>query len=307
MNQFLKRFLQGLLLGFAFVSTISGGTMAVILGVYDELIGAVNTFLRSPKKSLGILIPYALGGVISILIFIIPIIWLLKKFPFPATAFFAGLTLGGLGVFNSMLKGKFNWKNLLFAVGGFLLVFAIGAFSFFSNLETSLDIITPMQIIVLFFLGIILMAASVAPGISGTFILIALGYYTGFFELVKRVILFDFINVGMDLGGFFAAVVGVLIGLFAVSKLFELAFTKSRDATNFTVLGFIIGSIVVAFFNGKMKVEYASFNIWTALISVVTLVAGVLISTLIFYLAARKANVEPLEVEGNNDGNGLGI
>ena len=55
MNRFLKRFLQGLLLGFALITAIGGGTMAVLIGVYDELINAVSDFRKDPKKSLSLL------------------------------------------------------------------------------------------------------------------------------------------------------------------------------------------------------------------------------------------------------------
>ena len=57
MNSFLKRFLQGLLLGFALITAIGGGTMAVLIGVYDEVIDSVADFRKNPKKSLSIIIP----------------------------------------------------------------------------------------------------------------------------------------------------------------------------------------------------------------------------------------------------------
>ena len=69
MNRFLKCFLQGLLLGFALITAIGGGTMAVLIGVYDELINAVSDFRKDPKKSLSLLGPMALGGIVSCLLY----------------------------------------------------------------------------------------------------------------------------------------------------------------------------------------------------------------------------------------------
>lgn len=140
MNRFLKRFLQGLLLGFALITAIGGGTMAILIGVYDELINAVSDFRKDPKKSLSLLGPMALGGIVSMGALFYPIKLALEHFPFLSISFFAGLTLGGLRIFTGTIKGNVTWKNLLLTLAGFLFVFGLGTFTWFTTLPAKTSV-----------------------------------------------------------------------------------------------------------------------------------------------------------------------
>lgn len=304
MNLYFKRFIQGLLLGFALITAIGGGTMAVLIGVYDDLINAVADFRKNPRASLKILVPMAIGGVISIGILFYPIKLLLEHFPFITISFFAGLTIGGLRTFHGSLKGSFNWRNLLLTLIGFIFVFSLGAFSFFSTLHGDLVNINMVQILLLFFVAFLSMGGHVSPGISGTFILIAFGYYEELIDFVFRLVKFNFVHVGYDLGAAFAFVIASFLGLILIAKIYKYFFGKNRVKTNFTILGFIIGSITIAYFNGKVKVEYATLTKFEPLLlvfSVLALVLGALIAYFLLGLVAKKENEPLLETEENED------
>ena len=309
MNSFLKRFLQGLLLGFALITAIGGGTMAVLIGVYDEIIDSVADFRKDPKKSLRILIPMGLGGLISMGALFYPIKLLLEHFPFITISFFAGLTLGGLRTFHSSLKGSFNWQNLIFTIVGFLFVFGLGAFSYFSKMQGDLLNIDMLQIAMLFFVGFISMGGHVSPGISGTFILIAFGYYEELINFLMRLVKFDFISVGYDLGAAFAFVIASLLGLIVIAKVYKYFLAKNRTKTNFTILGFIFGSVTIAYFNGKIKAEYEALAGFDPLIfigSIIALLAGALIAYFLLGLVNKKeqavtTTLKEMKEEENDD------
>lgn len=299
MNKFLKRFLQGLLLGLAIIAAVGGGTMAVLIGVYDDLLDAVNNLRKDFKKSFNFLLPIALGMVVSIGILFYPIKLLLEHFPFITIAFFAGVTSGGLRIFASSLRGSFNWKNLLLSLVGFLFVFAIGAFSYFSTMQADLVNINWIQLLSLFLIGFICMGVHVSPGISGTFLLIAFGYYEELINFVVRLVKFDFVSVGFDLGALFIFLIGSVLGVLVIAKLYRFFFKKIRVKTNFAILGFIVGSIVIAFFNGKLRPLYESpepFQVTTLIFSIVAFIIGAVISFFLLGIVNKKKKEETPEI-----------
>lgn len=306
MNRFLKRFLQGLLLGFALITAIGGGTMAVLIGVYDELITAVSDFRKDKKKAISLLVPIGLGVIVSTAALFYPIKLALEHYPFLAISFFAGLTLGGLRIFSSTIKGNFCWQNLLLTLVGFLFVFGLGAFSWFTTLHADLVNINFLQVILLFFVAFISMGGHVSAGISGTFILISFGYYEELIDFLIRIFKFDYVNVGYDIAGFFSFVIGSLLGLVIIAKTYKYFLKKDRVKTYFTIFGFIIGSIVIAFFNGKIRPEYAKvtgFDTLTFVLCLVAVVSGALLSYFLLGLANKKEEqvlVEENEQNSNN-------
>lgn len=299
MNQFLKRFLQGLLLGFALITAIGGGTMAVLIGVYDDLINAVSDFRKQPKKSLALLVPMGLGGIISMGALFYPIKLLLEHFPFVTISFFAGLTMGGLRVFHKTLKGNVKWQNLILTLIGFLFVFGLGAFTWFTTLHADLININFVQLILFFLVAFVSMGGHVSPGISGTFILIAFGYYEELIDFMFRIVKLDFVNVGYDLSAVFVFALGSLLGLIVIAKVYKYFFSKNRIKTNFTILGFIIGSITIAYFNGKIKPEYAKVTGFEPLMLFACVMAVLLGAFISYYLLGLvdKKETTPEEQE----------
>ena len=311
MNQFFKRFLQGLLLGFALITAIGGGTMAVLIGVYDDLIMAVSDFRKNPRKSLALLVPMGIGGVISMGALFYPIKILLEHFPFITISFFVGLTMGGLRVFHKTLKGSITWQNLLLTLFGFLFVFGLGAFTWFTTLSADLYNINLIQLLLFFLIAFVSMGGHVSPGLSGTFILIAFGYYEQLIDFLFRIVKLDFVHVGYDLSALFLFALGSLLGLIVVAKVYKYFFSKDRVKTYFTILGFIIGSITIAYFNGKIKPEYAkigSFEPLTLVLSIGAIVVGFVIAyTLLGFADKRKEKIEEVSEEHKEEQDNVGV
>lgn len=235
-----KNFLKGIVIGVANVLPgVSGGTLAVVLNIYDKLTEAVGNFLTA---SMAKKIEYAkflsqigLGSVIGIVAFAGVISKMYTLYPRGTTIVFLFLILPSIPV---ILKGeKFFKRDNLFAF--FVGVICTGIFiyitKFFAGEEvirTAASIFTLSYGIKLFFCGIVAAGAMVIPGISGSLLLMIMGEYYNILGYIKS---FNILPLG-----FFA--VGTGIGLILVSKGINILLNKYRSYT----LNFIVGIIIVS-------------------------------------------------------------
>ena len=113
--EYLLLILKGMIIGVAnIIPGVSGGTLMIILGLYEEIINTISHFFKNIKKSLKFIIPLGIGMILSILILSKVISVCLDKYPFPTTIFFVGLIVGGLPLlWNKSKAAKGNWSNWL--------------------------------------------------------------------------------------------------------------------------------------------------------------------------------------------------
>lgn len=301
MKKHLKGFIHGILIGFAFISAMGGGTLAVILGIYDDLVAAISNLRKDFKNSISYLLPIFIGGVIGILILAYPIKLFLDWQPLIATSLFVGLTLGGLIVFKNLTKGYKSNSNVLFVFFGLIIVVAIGVFSWFSpntGLNTSIDF-SAKELVILFLVGFFASSALIAPGISGTMFLISVGYYGKIVELIKTVLSFSGSSWWSNVGLLASFTVAFIIGFFAITKLMDILLKHFRTQTYFTIFGLIIGQIIISYINGEMRVAYQSLqNIPLQIVlSIFTLLVGVISSLFLLKLANKKEIVKEIDGE----------
>lgn len=262
----LKDIMVGMLIGLAnIIPGVSGGTIAVTMGVYDELISAITGFRKDAKKSIQILLPYLIGGVIGVggLSFVVQ--YALKNYPLQTNVLFIGLILGGLPLIfkkasqtNGAKKTKISPVKVFLSVLFFLLIIGV---AFVKNGDSgvgdvSLDFIVMIK---LFLVGVIASATMVIPGISGSLVMMMLGFYeiiinniSGF---IKGILIFDMPNVFHSTWILLPFGVGVLIGIGLIAKLMELLFEKLPGETYSAILGLVIGTPVVIIYSmGKVNV-----------------------------------------------------
>lgn len=301
MKKHIKGFIHGLLIGVAFISAMGGGTLAVILGIYDDLVSAISNLRKDFKKSVTYLLPILIGAIIGIIALAYPIKLFLEWQPLIATSLFVGLTIGGLIVFKKLTNGQKSKLNLLFVVLGLALVVTIGVVSWFSPVTSSTVLIdfSAKELIILFSIGFFASSALVAPGISGTMFLISVGYYTKIVELIKVVLSFTGNTWWLNLSLLASFAIGFIIGFFAITKLMDFLLNKFRIATYFTILGLIIGQIIISYINGEMRSAYqamANFPLQIGL-SLVTLAIGIVSSLLLLKLADKKELIQEISEE----------
>lgn len=235
--------LKGMIIGIAnIIPGVSGGTLMIILGLYEEVIDTISHFFKNFKKNLKFIIPLAIGMVLSILLLSKVISVCLDKYPFPTVLFFVGLILGGIPLLwnkAKAAKGKLsNW--LVFGIT-FAIVLAF-AFLKSGDYVVSLNNLNLFGYIYLFIVGIISAATMVIPGISGSFVLMLLGYYEPIVNTIKD--LTNFSLLGHNLLILIPFGLGIIIGIVLIAKLIEYLLHRYPVKTYYGVLGFVIASLV---------------------------------------------------------------
>lgn len=235
--------LKGFLLGIAnVIPGVSGGTLALTLGIYQDLIGAISHFFKNLKKNLTFLIPLGIGMIVAILLGSKVITFCLDRFALPTTLFFIGLIVGGIPLLTKKLKGR-RLKPLNLAV--FLLTFGIVMIMTFLNAGNNavdLSNMTVIQFILLMIVGMVAAATMVIPGVSGSFVLMLLGYYKPIMATLGN--LTDFSLLGHNILVLAPFGIGLLIGIVGIAKLIEFLLKKYEIPTYYGIVGFVTASVI---------------------------------------------------------------
>ena len=240
---FIILVLKGMIIGLAnIIPGVSGGTLMITLGIYEQVISTISHFFSNFKKNLKFLIPLGIGVVLSLLLFSKLIGYSLDKFPFATTLFFIGLIMGGIPLIIKHMDIKENKKVGNFIIAFLAFVFII-LFAFFkTSNDVNLTNLTFMNSFLLFIVGIISASTMVIPGISGSFVLMLLGYYKPIIDTIRNILDKKTIDQNFLVLAIFA--IGVVIGIVLVSKLIEYLLKKHEIKTYYAVFGFVLASIV---------------------------------------------------------------
>jgi putative membrane protein len=251
----VRNFFNGLAFGITeTVPGISGGTIAIILGFYFDLIRAINNFTREPKKSLRLLLPVALGAAAGIVLFSSVMEFLLRKYSFPAMMLFIGLISGIIPHIFSRAKAgekRLGIREILLALAPFPVLFAVNFLGGEPAAQPAqiVDTIGIGYMLFIFFAGIIAAMALVIPGTSGSFILLVLGIYPVVIHSVSSVRLL-FAGADPALAADIAKVLvplalGVITGGLSMARLIE-RLLKNHERTVFSlILGLLCASVIV--------------------------------------------------------------
>lgn len=243
MKDTLVLIVKGFIIGVAnIIPGVSGGTLAITLGIYEELIGAISHFFKDFKKNLQFVIPIGIGAVLSILLLSKVISYSLNHFPFPTTLFFIGLILGGIPLLYKKVKDdkKTMSDGLIFFLT--FLVVIVFAFLKSGGSNISLRNLGVFDYLLLFFIGMITSSTMVIPGISGSFVLMLLGFYQPIIDTISRLTKFQ--NVSSNLLILIPFGIGVVVGIILIAKLIEFLLSKFEKKTYYGILGFVLASIL---------------------------------------------------------------
>lgn len=235
--------LKGFIIGIAnIIPGVSGGTLAITLGLYEKLIGAASHFFKNLKENVKFLVPVGVGAVLALLVLSNIIGYSLEHYPVPTTLLFMGLIIGGIPVLLKKVKGHTkNIVNYFF----FILTFAIVmAFTFMQegNHVVNLANIDFSGLLLLFGVGVIAAATMIIPGISGSFVLMLLGYYEPIINTIRD--LSHFHNVFQNLMILIPFAIGIVVGIVGIARLIEFLLKKYEIPTYFGILGFVISSMI---------------------------------------------------------------
>ena len=214
------------------VPGVSGGSMAIIAGVYDKLLSAVGGIWKKPKENILFLLKFAAGGLVGLCLFAKLITILLEtKAELPLRFFFLGAVAGGKPLIMKEAKViKFSFKLIIYILLGLLSVVLIGMIpdGLFSVGSGGIK-----GIAIQLAGGFLIAIALVLPGISASQMLYMLGIYETIMSNVSQGKFIQLIPIS----------VGLLAGTFITAGFLEKLLKKCPTASYMVILGFMLGSI----------------------------------------------------------------
>ena len=271
-----KTILQGMVVGIAnIIPGVSGGTMMVAMGLYDKLIHSITHLKSDLKNSLRLLLPIFLGAIIAIVVLSRIFEFLLGNYPIPTNLAFCGLIAGSLPFILKKVKGSnpksaHNWIPFILFFVIVVMMSVIGEGSDSANVLS----ISLIEIIKLFLVGVIAAATMVIPGVSGSMMLMLLGYYETILSYVNMTVdALTSMNISVLMNCFGVLIpfgIGVIIGIFAIAKLIEWIFSKWEVSAYYAIIGLIIASPIAIL----VQTDWSTFSILMLAIGIVCFVLG---------------------------------
>lgn len=231
---------RGMLIGTSdLIPGVSGGTIAVILGFYDQLIASISGFFSKEwKKHIGFLVPLGIGVGSALILLSRLMKWLLEYYPQPTFFFFMGLIIGIIPYLIRHADVKTNFKPLHYILVLIAAIF-VALTGVFRPDESVMSLI-PLSLtngIGLFFAGWLASMAMLLPGISGSFVLLLLGVYPTAIDALSTLNLPLIAVIGS----------GVIVGFIVSSKLIKLLLARCPHIMFSVIIGMVIGSLYVVF------------------------------------------------------------
>ena len=271
----IRDILRGVVIGVAnIIPGVSGGTMMVSMGIYDTLIGCINNLFKDFMGCVRILWPYVVGMGLGIVGLAKLLTFLLEGFPLQTNLAFIGLIFGSLPVI--LAKTKFLKKGVAGVVAflaAFALVVGLQILGEGNGQDAALTL-SIGQMIILFFMGVIASATMVIPGVSGSMMLMLLGYYNPIVGTISRMI--DAL-LAMDIAAILSCCgvlvpfgLGVVIGIFAIAKMIEVLLKRYPGPTYCAILGLVAASPVAIL----MAMNFSGVTAMAWVVGIVTFAAG---------------------------------
>lgn len=275
-------FLKGFIMGIAnIIPGVSGGTLAIILGIYEKLIEILSAFWKNLKENLKFILPLAVGLAAAIILGSYAIDWGLTNFPIATTMFFIGLVIGGIPYIYLKVHKKYNFVNVSIFIIVAAIVILISLLTLSKNV--SLNKLDFLLVVKLFFVGVISAGTMIIPGISGSLVLMNLGYYDGIIGAIKG--LTDIHTLGHNICVLLPFGIGVIIGLILIARLIRLLLKRFPVQSYFAILAFVIASIVSII----LRMDKTNFNVGEFMLGFLLLSCGAFIT---FVLARYDYNKE---------------
>ena len=270
-KEWFRRLIAGLAIGTgAAIPGVSGAAIAVIFRVYEDIINAVNNFRKKFGWAITVLIPILIGIIIAVGVCIVLFHLAFKHLMFVLMCLFAGFLIGSFPGITDEVKGhKVDKKAIILIIIGAIFVLVLGALSVivgvngFTVASLFQDPIPWWLYLVLIPVGAIAAVALTVPGLSGSLILLIIGFYRPLVDnaeaWAKATLTGDFSHTLPLLGVIGCFGIGCLIGVVVVSKIMNILLKKWRIETFFTIIGFISGSVFVLFFNLEI---FNYYRVW---------------------------------------------
>ena len=264
---YINLFFKGVFMGIAdAIPGISGGTIALLTGIYEELIttiGGININLISElknngfesfwKKLNGNFLMVLISGIgLSLISFVKISSVLFDDYPLFIWSFFLGLILATVYIIFKLIR-DFTLVNILFSIIAIVCIH-------YTNTILTTEIATEIELnnihLYILFCGIIASSAMIVPGISGSLILVILGVYNFIINALNN----------LEISIILPFTFGALIGLLGFSRVLKYLFRNYRNITYSLMLGFVVGSIEKVWpWNKEFSTEISNTNMFLSI------------------------------------------
>lgn len=268
--------IKGFFMGLAnLIPGVSGGTIAITLGIYDKLINVISHIFTNFKENMKFILPIGIGIVLSVLTLSKAISYSLEHYLFITIMFFIGAIMGGIPMLYKKIKGK--EKNIIsYVIFTLTFMIIIGLTFLNGDNEVSLESMNLIGYIKIFFIGLIASATMVVPGVSGSAVLMTLGYYEPIINIVKD--LTNFSNFGYNLSILIPFGIGVILGILLIAKVIEYLLSRYEVKTYYGILGFVISSIISIVIQNFIMNGIISINLIEIIIGIILFILGFIIA-----------------------------
>ncbi|WP_188207825.1 DUF368 domain-containing protein [Alkalibacillus aidingensis] len=244
---------RGVLMGTSdIIPGVSGGTIAVVLGIYQRLIEGINgLFTREWKRHLAFLVPLLLGVLLALWSLSGVIEWLFDHYPNQIQFLFMGLIVGIIPMLlkKSDYRARFGVQHYVLFILAALLV---GSMALFQEgvAETITSFDNGTTFVLLFLSGWLASSAMILPGISGSMLLLIVGMYPTFVYVIHNLVIAALIPLGL----------GIVFGLLIMSKIIKYFLERYFHQTYALIIGLVFGSLFVIYpgFNQSVLLNVVS-------------------------------------------------
>lgn len=251
-------FLKGLLIGIGkILPGVSGSLMAISMNVYEPLLSSISDIFKKPRDSIRFLFPILSGIILSIILFSNVLKILVNKYYFSVLLLFIGLIIGTIDFSFKEFEDKKISKIIIFV---FLIIFPIFINTLSVNINISVSFFNNI------ILGIIEAVSTIIPGISGTAIFIVLKKY----ELILDMLSNPFNNLDILI----PFIIGIIIGVFILSKVITYIIKKHPILFMVIVKAFTLSTLIIMYLN-TLKLDKSIIDI---IVGEILLVVGCIVS-----------------------------
>ncbi|MDR2771592.1 MAG: DUF368 domain-containing protein [Clostridiales Family XIII bacterium] len=238
-RKWITRIVKGFAIGASMlIPGVSGGTMAILLGVYDEMISALSNIRAQFRRNSLLLLQFLAGAGVGILLLSGPVLTALTLWTKPVMFFFTGAILAGIPpIYRKLRVARIKPKNVLVAAVGAGVAIATEYLPSGLFTPAAGGGFDPLACALLFAAGFVIAIALILPGISGSYVLLMFGMYDLTLTAVRDV----------NLPYLLPLAAGGLVGVFSTAGVLDNLMRKHPQFIYMLIIGFMLGSVVQVF------------------------------------------------------------
>ncbi len=279
--------LKGLIIGLGFITPASGAALSMALGVYDKMIFAINNIFKDFKKQFWFLAKLGVGIALAVFLASFVLKKALEEYEMITILFFVGLILGSLPTAVSPIKNiKIKSDNAIW----FFITFILAILFIFVDSKNDLIVVVNkfslFTTIKLIGVGMLISMAIVVPGVSGSVLLMIVGYYGGILNAISNILDFSLLKQNILLLA--PICVGMVLGIFILAKIIDYLFKNYKTKTYYGITGFIVSSMIVLIINMILGGGLEGVKVYEYFIGIILFFGGIMIASYLGKIEARS-------------------